>query len=33
VGRNGVIRAQLFEEGLKTRHSADALVEAGKGLK
>lgn len=33
VDRDGVIRAKLFEDGFRTRHSADALIEAARGLK
>jgi peroxiredoxin len=33
VDKEGVIRAKLFEEGFKKRHSTEALLEAAKGLK
>jgi peroxiredoxin len=33
VDKEGVIRAKLFEDGYKKRHSTDALLEAAKGLK
>lgn len=33
VGRDGVIRAKLFLEGYRERHTTDALIEAAKALR
>jgi peroxiredoxin Q/BCP len=33
IDKEGVIRAKLFEEGYRTRHTIEELVSAAKGLK
>jgi hypothetical protein len=33
LDRDGVIRAKLFLEGYRTRHTTAALVEAARGVK
>ncbi len=33
VGKDGVVRAKLFVEGFKDRHSTDDLVKAARALK
>ena len=33
IGEDGVIRAKLFVEGYKDRHSTDELIKAGQAIK
>ena len=33
IGEDGVIRAKLFVEGYKDRHSMDELIKAGQAIK